>query len=155
MNLTSTHLVSSLVSAAQGGEIDAVFEEWKYLLGYERARLDQARRELIGARLADGYSVDDLKLAALGCANDDFSRGKNRTGRRFDQIGNIYHDAARVDEFMLKGEATLALIGERLRIRAERATAKPEALPGQDRRIISPEKFAELHAMLKMRGVKP
>lgn len=59
---------------------------------------------LICARLADGYTEDDLKLAAFGCRYSRFHQGENDARKVFDSVELIYRNADKVDQFIRLGE---------------------------------------------------
>lgn len=84
-----------------------VFAFWRDLLSNPRARLDERRRRLINARLQDGYSLEDLQLACLGCRASSFHMGDNDRGQRYCSIDLICRSAENVDRFMeiAEGEA--------------------------------------------------
>jgi hypothetical protein len=77
-----------------------VFEFWKELLSNGRSRLDEKRRKAIIARLRDGYSVEDLQLACLGCRASPFHNGENDRNRAYKSIELICRDADHVDHFI-------------------------------------------------------
>lgn len=80
--------------------IEEVFNYWKTTMQHERARLDAARSKVIKARLENGYSVEDLKMAIDGCAKSDFHMGQNSRGQKYDAITLILRDADHVDKFL-------------------------------------------------------
>jgi hypothetical protein len=44
-----------------------VFEHWQRVMNKPRAKLGEKRRKAIAARLAEGYTVDELRSAVDGC----------------------------------------------------------------------------------------
>lgn len=50
---------------------------------------DEARRGIIIARLRDGLTVEQIKLACDGCSQDSFSQGENKDGKKYDGIMRI------------------------------------------------------------------
>ena len=85
-----------------------VFEFWKQLLSNGRSRLDEKRRKAIIARLRDGYSVEDLQLACLGCRASPFHNGENDRNRAYKSIELICRDADHVDHFIEVAEKEAA-----------------------------------------------
>lgn len=81
-------------------EVLEVFEFWRDLHSNGRSRLDEKRRRAITARLRDGYTVDDLKLAVLGCKFSPFHNGENDRQTAYKSIELICRDADHVDRFI-------------------------------------------------------
>ena len=54
----------------------------------------------IKARLAEGYSVDDLKLAIDGCHRSPFHMGENDNGRKYNTLELIVRDGSKVQSFI-------------------------------------------------------
>ena len=88
-------------------EAREIFTYWKTLLKHPRSMLDDRRSKTIIARLKDGYSKDDLKLAVFGCAHSRFHQGENERRQVFDSIELICRNADKVDQFMKYGEYEL------------------------------------------------
>ena len=85
-------------------EAREIFEYWRQVTKHPRSRMDDKRQKIIVARLKDGYSVDDLKLAAFGCAHSRFHQGENDRHSVFDSVELIYRGADKVDQFIRHGE---------------------------------------------------
>lgn len=81
-------------------EVLEVFEFWRELHSNGRSRIDEKRRRAISARLRDGYTVDDLKLACLGCRLSPFHNGENDRQTAYRSIELICRDADHVDRFI-------------------------------------------------------
>lgn len=60
-------------------DIAAVFDHWVVKLEKPRAKLTPGRRDKIRARLKDGTTVDEMRLAIDGCANSEFHRSNGHT----------------------------------------------------------------------------
>lgn len=85
---------------------------------------------LILARLTDGYSEDDLKLAAFGCAKSRFHQGENDRRQVYDSVELIYRNGDKVDTFIRLGEQAKA--DERREREAERERQRlAESMPGE------------------------
>lgn len=80
-------------------EEHVVFDAWVESTGKTRAALDSKRRRLIRARLDDGYTVDDLRLAVTGWQFSPHHRGENERGTVYNDLGLILRDADHVDAF--------------------------------------------------------
>lgn len=81
-------------------EIRQVFDHWKTRLNHPKARLDEKRKKAIRGRLADGYSVAELKTAIDGCRASPFHQGSNDRGKVFDDLDLICRDAKHVEQFI-------------------------------------------------------
>lgn len=94
---TTTH------ARARGAVSDhaaSVFEHWKTVMGSPRSRPDAKRLKLISARLKDGYTPDQLKMAITGCSLSAWNMGRNDRNRAFNSVDLIFRDAAKVDQFL-------------------------------------------------------
>lgn len=77
-----------------------VFEFWRRVMGKNaRTAFDSKRRKAVEARLADGYTVDDLRRAIEGCSQTPHNMGQNDRSERYDDLELICRDAAHVDRF--------------------------------------------------------
>lgn len=74
--------------------------------------------KLISARLADGYSVADLKQAIDGCHRSPFHCGVNKDNRKYQALELIMRDSSKVSAFM---ELTHAADGPVLSERSSRS----------------------------------
>ncbi len=90
-------LSSSQANPTRADEIAEVFGYWQERLGKQRSQLDAKRTKAIKARLVDGYTVDDLKLAVDGILLDPHKMGANDRQRKFDDIELACREAANVD----------------------------------------------------------
>lgn len=119
-----------------------VFEYWRIVCSHEKARLDTKREQVIRERLADGYSVEDLRLAIEGCALSPFHQGQNDRRTVYDSVSLILRDADHVDRFMD--------IGQRAR---DRVAAMQQAASADAPVYTSPEKahayLAQARRLLK------
>ena len=101
----------------QDSRIAEVFTFWRDLLA-PRAKLDERRRRLIRARLDDGYTAEELKLAALGCRASPFHQGDNDRAQRYCSIDLICRNAEKVDQFIEIAESEAAKMSRRAAARA-------------------------------------
>jgi len=66
----------------------------------------------IQARLGEGYTIDDLKLAIDGCHMSPYHQGENDGGRKYDTLELIVRDGSKVNQFIeianTKGPVTKA-----------------------------------------------
>lgn len=84
--------------------IRVVFDFWKAVAGHERSQLGDVRRLAIRKALAMGYTVDDLRLAILGCKVSNFHQGQNDRATAFDDIELICRNEVKIDYFLKLGE---------------------------------------------------
>lgn len=89
---------------------------------HPKSQLDSKRMTLICARLSDGYSEDDLRLAALGCATSRWHQGENDRHQVYDSVELIYRNADKVDAFIRLGEQEL--FRRERRVQSEREEAE-------------------------------
>lgn len=77
-----------------------VFEHWQKVMDHPRAAFDGKRRRAVQARLKDGYTADQLRLAIDGCAKTPHNIGQNDRGERYDDLELICRDGPHVDRFI-------------------------------------------------------
>ncbi|MCW1499147.1 YdaU family protein [Acinetobacter baumannii] len=77
-------------------EIQEVFEFWKVTFNKNnRTILDNQRKSKIQARLKEGYTVEDIKTAIVGCSKSQFHIEGNHT-----DLTLICRDATKLDHFL-------------------------------------------------------
>jgi len=81
-------------------KIDDIFSRWKLVMNHQVAKLDSARKKIIAARLRDGYSSEELKLAIDGCKLSPFHMGQNDQSVVYDGIEVIFKSGGNVDKFI-------------------------------------------------------
>lgn len=96
-------------------EIEDVFAHWQTALDHPRSKLGPKVAAYIRARLKQGYSVEDCKLAIDGCAASDWHMGQNPNHRRYDSLELIMRED-KIDGFISmagtrKPEATAGNLG--------------------------------------------
>lgn len=77
-------------------DVRAVWDAYAETVG-TRVVLSAARVDLIAARLADGWTVDDLSTACRGYGLSPFHNGENDRGQRYQTIELWLRDAAHVE----------------------------------------------------------
>ncbi len=87
------------VTAAVTRDVTAVFEHWVTVMGRDpsRTKLTAQRRSRIRARLAEGYSVADLKAAVDGCKLSAFHMGENPAGQAYNDLEQILRSGGHVE----------------------------------------------------------
>lgn len=129
--------------------IVAVFEFWKAILGHERAQLGPTRRRTIRAALEMGYSVDDLRLAIVGCKWSDFHQGANQSKQVYDDVELICRNETYIDKFLIVGQRK---VEEAIAKEAKEAVDRQEA--DKPRSPMSPEIRAKLDAVFAQYRIK-
>lgn len=77
----------------------AIFDHWAQAMGKKRAKLTPERRKKITARLKDGYTEGDIRLAIDNCARSEFHLGKNDAGREYNDLTLICRNGSKLEEF--------------------------------------------------------
>lgn len=85
---------------AASADVVAVFDYWRLAMGHSAAKLDKKRRNAIGNRLSDGYTVGDLCRAVDGCKLSPHHMGQNESKTVYDDIELICRDGPKVDGFL-------------------------------------------------------
>lgn len=73
-------------------EIFRVFTFWQIELNHPKAMMNTERWQVISDRLKDGYSVDDMETAILGCKNSEWHMGQNPDGKIQDDLELILRE---------------------------------------------------------------
>ncbi|MEL6544367.1 MAG: hypothetical protein AAFQ82_07060 [Myxococcota bacterium] len=83
-------------------EILAVFDHYRthHPRAHKKPTSKQAEWKKIKARLDEGYTVDDLKLAIDGCHVSPFHCGENERGQLYQKLELIVRDGSRVNQFI-------------------------------------------------------
>ena len=82
-------------------DVRNVFNYWRERTGRtKQTKLDSKRSAIIRARLRDGFSIADLKLAVDGITNDPYYIGANDRGKNYTHVSFVFRDAEHVERFM-------------------------------------------------------
>ena len=82
-------------------EVSEVYSYWCQTMNKDsRTKLSKKRETKIKARLKDGFTVNELKIAIDGCAKSGYHMGQNDTGAIYDDIELICRDDAKVKRFI-------------------------------------------------------
>lgn len=105
------------LSGGKGGDVpgnsrkfqdaEEVFEYWKEVAGKGRSALTPGRREIIGERLGEGYTVEQLKAAVVGNKYSPYHQGNNEAKKVYDDLTIILRKS-NVDRFISDGERITA-----------------------------------------------
>src|SRR3954470_4810859 len=74
------------VTPARKEIIERVFTTWKLEYEYKRAKLTDARRIAINARLYSGFTEEELTLVLIFVKDLPFWRGQNERNKPYDDI---------------------------------------------------------------------
>lgn len=85
-------------SAATRAAIDRVVEH--YRSHHPQARPGERERKLIRARLAEGYTVEQIQRAIDGNTASPFNRGENEQGRTYQTLELIVRNSDKVAQFI-------------------------------------------------------
>jgi hypothetical protein len=93
--------------SAADADVVAVFEHWRDIVWKGRAVLNDQRRARIAARLAEGFTVDDLKRAVDGASKDDWLMGRDEKARQggWRDVETVFRHAGQVERLMLLAPA--------------------------------------------------
>lgn len=82
-------------------EVLELFQYWVAATDRNKSqtKLTPKRRTCITARLRDGYTVTDLKLAIDGCAASRFHQGENDGGTTYTDLTLIFRSGEHVEKF--------------------------------------------------------
>ena len=89
-------------SASKAGEVAEVYAYYRRFHPKAAPTLKSAAREyqLIRDRLAEGYTVESLRLAIDGNHLDEWCCGKNPEGREWHGLSLIFRDSSHVTKFV-------------------------------------------------------
>lgn len=115
-------------------QTNEVFDHWKHVEaatgGMTQPTLTTNRRAKIAARLADGYTVEQLKQCVEGFCYDPFHSGQNNRNTRYTDLTTIFRNAEKVDAGIQKYAQTKKQRNERARL--EELYGKPDVVAEYD-----------------------
>lgn len=98
-----------------------VFEFWKDVMGKTgRTTLDDKRRRVINTALQH-LTIDEAKLAIIGCSKSPWHMGYNPSNKRYDSLELIFRDAKNIEGFI--ADASGLSLEERVK---NEASSKPK-----------------------------
>jgi len=77
-----------------------IFTYWKQLMGKNEAVLSDDRTDIIQRAIAQGYSVDVIKLAIKGCSLSEWNMGANDRQTQFNDIHTILKEPKSIERFI-------------------------------------------------------
>ena len=94
-----TYTESTTETTSRQGEVEEIFSDWVDRFDKRRAKLTPERRKVIQARLAEGYTKEEIKQAILGCSRSPFHRGENPNGNRYEDLTLICQSGSKLEGF--------------------------------------------------------
>ena len=80
--------------------VQPIFDYWVETMGKTAAtKLTKNRIACVSARLKDGYTVDQIKLAITGCARSPHHMGQNNEGTIYDDLTLICRNGENIERF--------------------------------------------------------
>ena len=76
--------------------VSGLFDFWKDCTGHAKSRLDGDRFDAIKARIEDGYTDEQCRLAIIGAAVDPFVDPKKK---RHDGVGLVFRNGEKLEDF--------------------------------------------------------
>jgi len=79
-----------------------VYDYWVEAVGKSagRCKLTTDRKSKVAARLREGYTIDELKMAIDGLAGSQYHRGDNEQGKVYLELEQCTRTGSRVEMFM-------------------------------------------------------
>ena len=96
------------VMSAKPDQCEDIFNYWVDVMGKSKSttKLTPKRKKVIGARLKDGYTVENIQQAITNCSNDPFSMGDNDRRTAFNDIELICRSGEKLESFISAGKVT-------------------------------------------------
>lgn len=86
--------------SAKANDTLEIFNYWKEVMKKNNSSILNAKRDkAIKARLEEGYTVEQIKLAILGCSMTPHNMGQNNNGKRYDDLELICRDGVQIERF--------------------------------------------------------
>lgn len=81
-------------------DVNEIFEYWKLIMGKSnQSKLTRERAKKIKDRLSEGYTVQQIKSAVLGCSLTPHNMGSNTNGKVYDDIELICRTGGNLERF--------------------------------------------------------
>lgn len=86
--------------ASSSSEVKEIFDYWIQVMGKDgKSKLTKEREGAVKARLKDGYTVDQIKLAIYGCSVTPHNMGQNDNGKPYNDLELICRKGSNVERF--------------------------------------------------------
>lgn len=81
-------------------DIREIFDYWLQVMRKDSStKLIKKRENAVKARLREGYTVDQIKKAILGCSLSPFNMGQNSNGKPYNDLELICRDGVKLDGY--------------------------------------------------------
>lgn len=104
------------LSSSASELVREVFDYWQQVMEKPKAKLTSDRRAKVKARLAEGYTVADLKAAIDGCRATPHNMGDNDRRRPFNDLTLICRSGSHVERFRDSAEPAANVRRDRHRL---------------------------------------
>ena len=82
-------------------QVHELFEYWRNAMKKNGStKLTKTRAAKIRARLQEGYTADEIKLAINGCRASEYHQGKNDAGKIYDCLTLICRSGEKLEQFI-------------------------------------------------------
>lgn len=78
-----------------------LFQYWQTVMDRPSTRYTPERKVALLARLRDGYTISQLKMAIDGCRNSPHHMGENEQSKPYNDLTLIMRNGSKVEDFML------------------------------------------------------
>jgi hypothetical protein len=89
-----------------------VFVYWQEKMNHPQAKLTKDRQAKIGARLREGFTVDQIKAAIDGCKASGYHMGENDSKAVYDDLTLICRAGSFVERFIENGKRARQKVNE-------------------------------------------
>lgn len=86
--------------ATERDPVTEIFDYWKSVMAHPNAKLHDDRRRVVKARLKDGFTVDEIKLAIDGCKLSPHHQGLNDRQTVYDDLELICRKPSQIEKFI-------------------------------------------------------
>ena len=91
---------SNSKTSTKVNEVQEIFNHWVLVMKKSSGSLlNNKRTKAIKARLAEGYTVEQIKDAIVGCSMTPHNMGKNDNGKKYDDLELICRNGSNVERF--------------------------------------------------------
>ena len=80
--------------------VAALFGWWQQRMSLPRAKLTAGRRRALQARLAEGYTEEQIRRAIAACSASEWHQGKNKSARAYNDIVLICRSGEKLESFI-------------------------------------------------------
>lgn len=89
-------------SKNEGGNVLSVFKHYRkyHRRAHPKPKSGSKEWGKVKARLAEGYTTDDLMMAIDGCHKSPYHQGENERGKKYDSLELIVRDGDHVNQFI-------------------------------------------------------